>query len=141
VPLFSPWSRINCREQEIDALSGLGQDTRYLYWIPVSRRVSGTAVSKALSVDESSTREHRCHQVNAFGPYTGHSPHYRHHSALHQVRQLELIWDFHDAGPAERAAHARDLLREWQEAGTDETADAYLQELMKGAEDAASGHD
>ena len=88
-------------------------------------------------MDESSTIEHRWNHVNSFGPYTRHSPHYIYHSALHQVRQLELIWDMYEIEPAEREASARGLLREWQNAGTDSSADAYLHEIMKTAEQVA----
>ena len=133
-PIFSPWSRINCREQEIDVLSGLRQDTRFIYWLPVSQKVSGTSLSKALSVNESEARDRRWNHVNSFGPYTRHSPHYIYHSAFSQIRNLEMIWDMFEVDAAERAATAKGLLREWQTTGTDSSADAYLQEIMKTAE-------
>lgn len=134
VPIFSSWSRINCREQEIDVLSGLRQDTRFIYWIPVSRKVSSTSLSKALSVNESETRERHWNHVNSFGPYTHHSPHYIYHSAFSQIKNLEIIWNMFEIDAAEREVTAKGLLHEWQITGTDSSADAYLQEVMKIAE-------
>jgi len=90
-----------------------------------------------LSVNESEAREHHWNHVNSFGPYTRHSPHYIHHSALAQIRNLEMIWDMFEIDAAERKVTAKGLLREWQIAGTDSSADAYLQEIMKTAEQAA----
>lgn len=140
VPLFSLWSCINCREQEIDVLSGLRRDSRYIYWIPISRKISGTSISKALSMDESTKNPHRWESVNSFGPYTRHSPHYIYHAAFSQINQLQLIWDEYLIGVAQRQASAQGLLREWQNSGTDSSADDYLQEQMKIAEQFAAGN-
>ena len=137
VPFFSLWSCINCREQEIDVLSGLRRDTRYIYWIPISRKISGTLVSKSLSIDGSTKNPPRWESVNSFGPYTRHSPHYIYHAAFSQISQLQLIWDEFQIGVAQRQASAQGLLRKWQSSGSDLTADAYLQEQMKMAEQAA----
>ena len=48
VPLFSPWSRVNCREFELDLVSGQQRVPRYLYGIPVHRELRATAASDAL---------------------------------------------------------------------------------------------
>jgi hypothetical protein len=140
VPFFSLWSCINCREQEIDVLSGLRRDSRYIYWIPISRKMSDTSVSKALSTDESTKNSHRWESVNSFGPYTRHSPHYIYHGAFSQINQLQLIWDEHEIGVAQCQASAQGLLREWQNSGTDSSVDDYLQEQMKIAEQIAAGN-
>jgi hypothetical protein len=102
VPVFSLWSRINCREQEIDVLSGLRRDTRYIYWIPIDRKVSETLISKALSADDPAKNSHRWEPVNTFGPYTRHSPHYIYHAAISQIRKLHLIWAEYDFGGVQR---------------------------------------
>jgi hypothetical protein len=140
VPLFSLWSCINCREQEIDVLSGLRRDTRYIYWIPISRKISGTAISKELSVDQSTKRSHQWEQVNTLGPYTRHSPHYIYHAALTQIAVLQLIWDEWEIGVTARQASAQGLLREWQTSGSDSSADDYLQKQMKIAEQAGASN-
>ena len=137
VPFFSLSSCINCREQEVDVLSGLRRDTRYIFWIPISREISGTSVSKALSIDESTKNPAHWESVNSFGPYTQHSPHYIYHAAFSQISQLQLIWDKFQIGVAQRQAGAQGLLRKWQSSGSDSTADAYLQAQMKMAEQAA----
>jgi hypothetical protein len=141
VPVFSLWSRINCREQEVDVLSGLRRDTRYIYWIRIDRKISETSISKALSVDASAKNSHRWEPVNTFGPYTRHSPHYSYHAAFSQIWQLQLIWDEYESGVVQRQGSAQGLLREWQNSGTDSTADDYLQEQTKIAEKASESDD
>jgi hypothetical protein len=140
VPFFSLWSCINCRLQEIDVLSGLRRDTRYIYWIPISRRIRGTSVSKVLSIDKFTKNPPRWESVNSFGPYTRHSPHYIYHAAFSQISHLQLIWDEFQVGVAQRQASAQGLLREWQSSGSDSSADAYLQEQMKIAEQVGSSN-
>lgn len=49
VPLFSPWSGINSRLEEIDVTSGRARETRYLFWIPVQQEVWETPLSRVLS--------------------------------------------------------------------------------------------
>ena len=134
VTMFSPWSRINCRQQEVDVLSGLRRDTRYIYWVPVSRNVTNTHLSDALSGEAPTTNVPRWEFVNAFGPYTRHSPHYIYHAAFNQIWQLQLIWTEFEFDAVKRRESAQGLLREWQTTGTDSSADDYLHEQMKIAE-------
>lgn len=130
VPLFSLWSRINCREQEVDMHSGLRRDTRYIYWIPIDRIVTDTPLSDALSGDPSTTAP-RWALVNVFGPYTKHSPHHIYHAAFNQIKQLQMIWDELEFDDMQRRESAQGLLREWQTTGSDSSADQYLRQQMK----------
>jgi hypothetical protein len=139
VPMFSLWSRINCREQEVDVHSGLRRDTRYIYWIPVSRKVTDTPLSAARSNVSSTRIEPQWESVNTFGPYTRHSPHYIYHAAFSQIRQLELLWTEFEFDVVKRRDSARGLRREWQTTHSDSSADAYIQQQMKTAEQAGTG--
>jgi len=76
----------------------------------------------------------RWEYVNAFGPYVRHSPHYIYHSAFNQIRQLQLIWTEFEFDAMKRRKSAQGLLREWQTTGSDSSADDYLQEQSKIAE-------
>jgi len=140
VPMFSLWSRINCREQEVDVLSGLRRDTRYIYWVPVSRKVTDTPLSAARSNVSSTTIEPQWESVNTFGPYTRHSPHYIYHAAFSQIGQLELLWTEFEFDVVKRRDSAQGLLREWQTTHSDSSADAYIQQQMKTAEQAVHGN-
>jgi hypothetical protein len=138
VPVVSPWSRINCRVQEVDIHSGLRRDTRYLYWIPVAQKIGETSISKALSTQVSAANLENWELVNSFGPYMRHSPHHAYHSAFSQIGQLRLIWDEYHFGFEQRRASAQGLLRDWQNSGSDSTADALIQEQVKIAGQASS---
>ena len=91
VPLFSPWSRVNCREFELDLVSGQQRGPRYLYGIPVHRELRATAASDALGADVSDVDEAQWVRTSTFGPFTRHSPHYVYHSASYLVKRLELV--------------------------------------------------
>jgi hypothetical protein len=114
VPVFSQYSRINCRQQEVDVLSGFRRDTRYIYWVPVNRTISETPLSGALAGCSRPTSKHQWEYVYTFGPYTRHSPHYIYHSAFSQIRQLQLIWNEFEFDAVERRESAQGLLRDWQ---------------------------
>ena len=134
VPMFSLWSRINCREQEVDVLSGLRRDTRYIYWVPVSREVTDTPLSVARSNMPPMMIEPQWETVNTFGPYTPHSPHYIYHSAFSQIGKLQLLWTEFEFDVVKRRDSAQGLLGEWQTIHSDSSADDYIQMQMKTAE-------
>lgn len=134
VPLFSPWSRINCRQQEIDLRSGLQRNTFFLYWIPIHRRIRDTGLSLELPPAEQKPGQHHWVPVNTFGPYVRNSPHYAYHSALHQVELLAMIWDDLHLDPTQRRETAGKLLHQWQTTGSDSSADGYLSKLTEPAD-------
>lgn len=139
VPLFSPWSRINCREFELDLVSGRERVTRYLYGVPVHRELRGTAASDALGAAVSDHDEAEWVRTNTFGPFTRHSPHYVYHSASHQVKMLELVWDEFGYDADGRRETAQELLSRFRSTGSDSAGDDYIQELTKIGEQGAGG--
>jgi hypothetical protein len=134
VPFFLPWSRINCCEQKVDILSGRTKHTRYLYWIPITNSVSGNPVSEAIFKKLPDNHRPQWKSANTFGPYTQHSPHHIFHSAISQMRNLELIWEMYDFDPEKRKESALALLHEWQTNNSDSSADDYLQKLVESNE-------
>ncbi len=138
VPLFSPWSRINCQEFEIDLVSGRKRVSRFFYGIPVRREIEDTQLSLAIRLAEESHQKARWEPVSTFGPYVHHSPHYVYHSATGQIRQLGMIWDFFEFDSAQRQATGMGLLHEWRSTGSDRTARAYLARVDKDAEQVGS---
>jgi hypothetical protein len=121
-------------------LSGLRRDTRYIYWIPVSRKVTDTSLSCALSNGSSTMNEPQWESVNTFGPYTRHSPHYIYHAAFSQIGQLELLWTEFGFDVVKRRESAQGLLREWQTTLSDSSGGDYIKDQMKTAEQAVSGN-
>ena len=140
VPLFSPWSRINCREFELDLVSGQQRVTRYLYGIPVHRELRETAASDALGAEVSDVDEAQWVRTSTFGPFTRHSPHYVYHSASHQVKMLELVWDEFGYDADGRRETAQELLSRFRSTGSDSVGDDYIQELTKIGEQAVVGN-
>ena len=133
VPMFSPWSRINCEEQEIDINSGRMRTTRYFYWIPILRQVGDTGLSRQLGNSIPINQDAQWHRVIACGPFTSHSPHYAFHSAFYQARMLELIWDEYEIAPIKRMESARELLKQWQLNGSDRGGNSYLSKITEEA--------
>jgi hypothetical protein len=130
LPLISPWTRVNCRDVEIDVNSGRKRISRYLYGVAVSREISETPLSSAALVPDSP--EHWV-LVSRFGPYGGHSPHYVYHSATAQIKRLAMIWDLYDVDPSTRQSTGKGLLREWLDTGSDSSADDYLKRIWEEA--------
>jgi hypothetical protein len=130
LPLFAPWSPVNCRDVEIDLNSGKKRISRYFYGIPVRRQIVETRLSSEVSGVESTER---WVLVSRFGPYVNHSPHYVYHSAAAQVRMLELIWEAYELDAPARQSTGKGLLREWQTTGSDSSAEGYLRRVFEEA--------
>ena len=137
VPLFSPWSRINCREFELDLISGRERVTRYFYGIPVDRELTDTAASYALGVSASYLDEAQWVRTNTFGPFTRHSPHHVYHAASHQVKMLELVWEEFGYDAAKKRETAKELLNLLRSTGSDAIGDDFVRGLTRIGEQAA----
>ena len=87
-----PWSGVNCWENEIDITSGRIRETRYLLWMPVTRSVQDSALTNVLSANGRKNSEADWHPVVTLSPGLHHSPQYRFHGAIHQIRELEFSW-------------------------------------------------
>lgn len=131
VPLFSPWSPINCREFELDLVSGQQRVTRYVYWIPLKREIRDTPASLAQGNATSDPGDREWVRTDTFGPYSQHSPHYAYHSAPHQIRMLELVWDEFDFDAEARRTTAHELLRRLKSSRSDWIGNDYLRELKE----------
>ena len=62
-----------------------------------------------------------------------HSPHYRFHGAIHQIRELEISWEFGKMTPLGRRETARQVRRLWHEAGSYFPAGDYIQRVWERA--------
>ena len=132
VPVFVPWSGINCRHQEINIKTGQVRHSRFLWFVKMSERVKDTQLSLTLQgevVDVDSIAA--WHRVNTFSPGLRHSPHYIFHSAFGQAASLEVIFEMHNATERQRKDAVKGLLSQWQESGNDHAAEDYIHELDK----------
>jgi len=130
VPIFSPWSRINCRQYEIDIVSGQRRVTRFIYWIPFRRSISDTVVSSTLGAPPVRI-EPQWRLTSTFGPFIHHSPHYAFHSAYQQIKMLELIWDDFSFDYSARRESAKELLGRWGSSNSDSAGGDYINELTE----------
>ena len=122
-----PWSGLNCWQSDIDINSGRTRYTRYLFWISVTRSVRDSALTNALSSEDLAGQVPDWHPAVTLSPGLRHSPHYRFHSAIHQIRELEICWDFGKMTPAARRKTPRRVLRLWQQTGGYMRAEDYIQ--------------
>ena len=128
-----PWSGLNCSQNDIDTTSGRTRYTRYLFWMPVSRTESGSALTNALTHEDLAGARADWHPVMTLSPGMHHSPHYRLHGAISQIRDLEIGWDFGKMTPAARRQTARSVLRLWRETGSYFRAGEYIQAVWERA--------
>ena len=124
-PLIT-WSPLNCRHEEIDINSGRIRAQRFLAGVCVSEQVTESPVSLEMS-DAAVRPDWR--RVNTFSPLVGHSPHYSFHSAIHQTRKLQIIWELSDFSPDERRESCHEILKQWQAGRSDASAEEYLATL------------
>jgi hypothetical protein len=114
VPLFNPWSRINCKDQEIDWLCYRLRMTRYIYWIPFHGAIEETKLSRELSRPQypvgTRTKAHdHVHQwdtLSTFSQYSKNALHHVSYAAFQQIQELEQIWDTYQFDPSERQTTA-----------------------------------
>jgi hypothetical protein len=126
-----PWSGLNCWQDDIDIASGRIRHTRYLLWAPVGRSVEETPLTRALAPEDLHGKRADWRPVVTLSPGYRHSPHYRFHSAISQVRTLELLWDAGRATPEARRSDARRVLRMWQQSGGYHEVEGYLLEISE----------
>ena len=131
-----PWSGLNCWQNDVDIMSGRIRQTRYLLWIPVQRSVWDSALTRAVQPAETMDLRPDWHAVVTLSPGLHHSPHYVFHGAIHQIRELELCWEYGKMTPAAREETARNLLRLWHQNLSYMRATDYLQAIQERALDA-----
>ena len=138
VPLFSPWSPINCEDQDINIKTGQARYSRMFYYVKVSERIEDTPLSLALQGEVVDVADIKAwHRVNTFSCGSPRvSPHYIYHGALNQASLMEMICFRLKLGPERRKQIARDILTAWQQSGCDFGANKILERLMdENAED------
>jgi hypothetical protein len=128
-----PWSPVNCWHHDVDIHSGRVRYTRYVFWIPVRQKIEDSSLTKALHQDDLGGITAEWHHAMTFSPGLRHSPHYIFHSAINQIRELELSWSLADFTPEARRASARRVLQLWQQTGSDSGAGDYLRALGESA--------
>ena len=136
VPLWSQWSEINCRHQDINIKTGRARYSRYLWFVKVSEAAKDTPLSLALrgrTVDVA--RIDPWHRVNTFGPWVVYSPHYRFHGALSQAEQVGMAFELSQPSEQERQDVATHVLTLWQTHGSYFRADDYVLDLVNEAID------
>lgn len=126
-----PWSRLNCSTIEIDLGSGRVRNTRYLFWVPVRRTVSDSALTKELLQTDIGTSQCEWQPVSTQSPRARHSPHYRYHGALSQIRELEIYWETAGVPKNCRRMAAIHLLHLWQDSGGTYGAQSFLNYLIE----------
>lgn len=132
VPIFIPWSGINCRHQDINIKTGQARYSRSLWFVKVSERVEDTPLSVALQGETVDVADIKAwHRVNTFSPGVRHSPHYIFHSALHQAHQMNLFESLHELTPERKEGIAKSILTAWQQSGRDSGADELINKLME----------
>ena len=120
------WSPLNCRHDDIDIDTGQIRQQRYLLGLCVRERIEDSPVSRELQLAGIAPDWRR---ANTFSPLVRHSPHYAFHSAIHQTRLLELVWQTAPFTPAARKRTSQDVLRLWQTGQRDGAADGYIDAL------------
>ena len=134
LPIFQQLAPPFYRAEEVDIRSGEIRYSRYvLWWCPVSRRVSASAISRELGLSATSvTPDWR--MVNKFGPGSRYSQHYAFHGAFVQMRDLAGAWQFGNFTPAARQESAKRLLAAWQQGQRNEAATEFVIAVMGLAE-------
>jgi hypothetical protein len=131
VPLFVPWSAINCRDQEINIKTGQARYSRSLWFVRLPGRIEDTPLSRALhnrTIDVADIEP--WHRVNTFSLGLQHSPHYVFHGAFAQARDMGTLQRIAALDSAATAAVAEQVLVEWQTSGNDSTASDLLDEKL-----------
>jgi hypothetical protein len=128
-----PWSPINCWHYDVDIHSGRIRYTRYFAFIRISQHIDESALSRALQRDELQRAHPKWKRALTFSPGVHNSPHYVFHSAISQIRELELIWRLGEYTPSARRSSAKRLLELWQQGQSDDAAKQYLREIADNA--------
>ncbi len=133
VPVFAPWSAINCSHQDINIKTGQARFSRYIWYICVHEEVVDTPLSIALQGKEVNVADiEPWHRANTFFPGVHHSPHYCFHAALNQAKYAGDIFELTNATPDRKREIAETILKLWQQNGSYFEAGKYLSGLEKG---------
>ena len=132
VPMFVPWSAINCQQQDINIKTGQPRFSRSLWFIKVYERIADTPLSASLDGEKVDVADIKAwHRVNTFSPGLSNSPHYIFHGALHQVNEVGRLYELSFPDDDTKREIARSVLTIWQMKGSYRPADDYIRGLME----------
>ncbi|QDU55498.1 hypothetical protein [Aeoliella mucimassa] len=122
------WSPLNCRHEYVDLQSGRIMRQQIVLGMAVRERVEESPISRVLATDQVPADWQR---VQTFSPCVDHSPHYRYHGCLQQMRELQMIWELgHMTVEAQRKS-AVELLKHWQQDDSGQAAEEFLNHLSE----------
>ena len=134
VPIFVPWSGINCHHEDINIKTGQARITRKLWFLDVSTRVQDTELSRALGGNHVEVTDiEEWHRVNTFCPGVVHSPHYRFHGAFRQAHDLKMLESMEVLSQERKREIVISILTAWQRTGDPRKADKWMQNLLNDA--------
>jgi hypothetical protein len=117
----------------VDITNGRIRRQWILLFVKVNESIEETPLSEVVLRGQAPAETPQWHRVNTFSPGTRYSPHYRFHSAGHQIRTLAELWQLpapHDFPPELKELTARHVLALWQE-GSDDRAGNYITQLSE----------
>jgi hypothetical protein len=124
------WSALNCSHDDIDINSGRIRRQHFLVGLCVNESVEESSLSRLVS-EVAAERPPEWHRVNTFSPMVHHSPHYRYHGAIEQIREIEAIWQLAPFTAEAKRQVARDVLSLWQVDEGDSLVNDYLNPLSQ----------
>ena len=130
VPMFIPWTSINCVCEDVDIRTGRIRISRYLAFCKVSERVEESALSRVLPQEMVEGVKPQWERVNTFSLGLSHSPHHRFHGAIGQIRSIELLWQVATIDESTKQKIASHVLAIWQFDGNYFRAGQYLHGLQ-----------
>jgi hypothetical protein len=137
---FFAWSPLNCWHYEVDIHTGRIRYTRYFLYAQVVQRVEESALSSALNTSDLAGVKPDWRRVHTLSPGVHNSPHYIFHSAMAQIRELDLCWKVGEFTPAAQRSSAKRVLELWQQSQDDDSVRPYLSALSDMKDRNASEH-
>jgi len=130
IPFFWPWTVVNCWHEDLDIRSGRYRYQRFLLGLRVQNRVEETELSTLWREHLGDPGEPEWRRVNTFSPGRGNSPHYVHHSGLHNARKVVLAFDTTSFSDSAKAQALRTFFGLMQEHDRDDEAGNYANALL-----------
>jgi hypothetical protein len=138
VSCLLPWSEFNCWHEDVDINSGRIRTQTYVCFVCISERIEDTALSRAVLTDhEAGTPNWK--RVNTFSLGGHHSPHYRFHGAITEIRWIEIIWETGRFTPEARQKSGQHILGMWRSSGLNSASD-YRETIWGIANDNEEAH-
>ncbi len=110
VPVFVPWTTLNCRSLYIDIRSGRTRFVRHLYFIPIRDEVHETSCSRSLFPNRDYPPPD-WKMDTRLSPYLRNSPHYALHGAATTMRMIDMESELSEE---EKNTLRRQILHLWQ---------------------------